>query len=156
MRTGAVRCRLAGAAALAVLALAWAPAASAQVITQTQALDFGRIALGSGSGSVTVTPSGGVSCGPHFCLGSHQSGSFQVVGLALTTWDITFSSGDLLTRQGGSETLALENLVDSHGGSITLGLLGTGSFTVGGDLVLPSTSTGGDYVGTYEVFLENP
>ena len=142
------------AAALALLASALATPAAAQNVSQTQPLDFGRVALGSGSGSVTVTPAGAATCGPHYCLGSHQSASFQVSGLSLLIVDISFSSGNVLTLQGGGGTLDLVNLVDSRGGSFRLSLLGTGSFDVGGDLVVPNTTAAGLYDGIYEVFVD--
>jgi hypothetical protein len=143
---------LAGLAVWAALA-GFAARASAQVVNEQQTLSFGRIAAGQTSGAVTVTPTGSASCGPHTCLGGHREARFQVIGLSLSTYDLSYSTGDTLNRTGGG-SVPLQSFEDDKNGTLTLNLLGVGTFRVGADLIAGPTAPGGDYSGTYTIFFE--
>ena len=140
---------LAGFAAGATLA-ASAPPAAAQQVTEQQSLAFGRIAEGQTSGTVTVTPTGTASCGPHTCLGGQSGARFQVIGLSLQSYGISYSTGNTLNRTGGG-SLPLQNFKDDKNGTLTLNLLGAGTVRVGADLSLSPTAPSGNYSGTYTI-----
>jgi hypothetical protein len=146
LRTSSV---LAGFAVGTILT-ASAPPIAAQQVTEQQSLAFGRIAEGQTSGTVTVTPTGTASCGPLTCLGGQHEASFQVIGLSLRTYGLSYSTGNTLNRTGGG-SLPLQNFKDNKNGTLTLNLLGVGTFRVGGDLSVSPTAPGGDYSGTYTI-----
>lgn len=141
---------------LPVACLLLAAPAGAQIVTELAELEFGTIAVGQNSGVVALPPTGAAQCGPHTCLGGQQSARYQIQGLPLTTYSITFSNGDQLDLQGGGGSVPLQNLRATGNDSVTTGLLGAGTFRVGGDLVLGPTTPGGSYSGTFEVTVDLP
>jgi len=120
-------------------------------VNEQRTLDFGLIATGPTTGPVTVTPFGSISCGPHTCLGGHQADRLKVSGNRNGVYDVSYSSGDVLTHVVGGATIPIGNFSDSAGGTIVLNSGGQAQFFVGGQLILGPLTPGGEYAGTFTI-----
>ncbi len=123
-------------------------------ITKLSDLSFGKIispAAGSGAGSVTVSQNGQISySGVETLPGTVSAASFRVDGQPGSAFSVTMPDSVLLTRQGGTETITVQNFTPGSG---TIYNLGTGSMTFGNGatLIIPANTKSGHYSGTYSV-----
>ncbi|GAA3894554.1 hypothetical protein GCM10022276_12120 [Sphingomonas limnosediminicola] len=154
--------------ALLPLASAGAPAQSATLtvvisassikpitLSATQNLDLGTIVLGTGQWSGTVvgiSQAGVVSCGSSnvVCVGSSQVAKYRITGSGRETITINAPDVILVNQADPSKTLTL--VLDSPG-TVVLGNSGNKGeeFALGGSIQVSSTTTGGLYIGTFNV-----
>jgi hypothetical protein len=165
-RVGKAFLRAAVVAALAA-AMPLAPAAAATItasvsasvvkplsLTSLRGLDLGTITLNPGTWSnatVSLTRAGAFSCSANLvCSGAPQTAQFNVAGSKAYTVVISAPKVTLTNQSDSSKTLLLTLDVPS---TITLtnsGAPGT-NFSVGGSLVLNSTTADGTYSGTITI-----
>jgi len=123
------------------------------ILGETVSLNFGTLSLGTTVSSVQIDTNDNVTVlsGTVTPSGTPSSAVFDVVGASSSNVYVTFSSSVNLTN--GVHTIVLDNLVKDGGNSapLTLSKKGEGSFTVGGDLTLPTNLSSGTYTGTYSV-----
>ena len=171
----------AAAASAAIASVAFAPAASAatsdsanvtaEILTAlsvtvdptADTLNFGSIADGGivGAETVTVDPTTAIvsACtGGLVCTGATASPSFDVIGVANDTVQVTFlNPSETLTTLapvavGQIGTLSAGSFTTSAPANIvTLNGVGSGSFDVGGTLTVSPNQAAGVYNGTLTV-----
>ncbi len=115
--------------------------------TPAATINFGMFAAGTG-GSVTVTTAGVGSAGGGVTLvaGSINSAdAFTVSGSALRGYTIATAAG---TVNSGVNSMNFTTTPSAATGILTA-VTGTGGFTVGGTLTVPSGQATGSYTGSY-------
>lgn len=122
-------------------------------------LNFGRMTISpTVAGTVVLTAqnarttTGGVTAVPS----TTSTASFGLTGRAGSTYQITLPGNINITREGGAETMMVNNFTSiplSAGVQQLTGTLigGTDSFTVGGTLNVAAAQAVGVYVGTFTV-----
>lgn len=114
-------------------------------------LNFGRVCApwSGNTGTVTLSPSGMVSASNVDCYSNNVSAdSFSVTGAANSGYSVILPSS--VNINNGSRTLTINNFTSSCT-NCTLGSGGSGAFTVGGTLSVPSGTSAGTYSGSYTV-----
>ncbi len=114
----------------------------------TASLNFGKFTAGTG-GTVVVTAAGTGSATSGVTLMSNSTNTadaFTVTGDASRSYAITTAAGTLTS---GATTLNFTTTPSAA--SATTSTTGTGNFTVGGTLTVPSAAPTGTYTGTYQV-----
>ena len=118
-------------------------------------LDFGQIILGSftGSRNVSISQAGVVTCGTNLtCSGAAQAAIFNVRGTNKVIAFIHTASSNLVNSANGTSIVFTPNAPLS----VTLTSSGApgNDFNLGGTIVIPSTATGGTYIGDIEVTVD--
>lgn len=150
-----------GAAPLAAATQSAAVTASASkplIITKLQDLDLGSVTLGPGTwgnATVAISRAGVFSCGSAnmTCSGATRVAQYNVQGSNQQTVRISAPNVTLVNQSDATQTLVL--IVDSPG-TVTLtnsGFPGV-NFSLGGSVTLSSTTSGGTYVGTFNVTVD--
>jgi hypothetical protein len=128
------------------------------VLTKLQNLDLGTVTLGPGTWSnaiVSVTRAGTFSCGSAnlTCTGASTVAQYNVQGSNQQTVRISAPDVTLVNQTDPTQTLVMT--VDSPG---TILLTNSGfpgiNFSLGGSVTLNSTTSGGTYVGTFNVTVD--
>ncbi len=128
------------------------------ILTKLQDLDLGTVTLGPGTWSnaiVSLTRAGVFSCGSAnvTCTGVATVAQYNVQGSNQQTVRISAPDVTLVNQTDPTQTLVMT--VDSPG---TILLTNSGfpgiNFTLGGSVTLNSTTSGGTYVGTFNVTVD--
>jgi hypothetical protein len=122
-------------------------------ISETTEMSFGDISPDADTATtVQLDDAGNVSSpdGAGLAGGTVDSGLFTVSGFGALTFDITLPANGVVTLTGPGPAMAVDNFVDSGGGSGTLAA-GIATFTVGADLSVGANQTAGAYSGSYTV-----
>lgn len=125
------------------------------VLAKVQDLSFGTITLGPGAWSnaiVSISQAGVLSCGSAnlSCTGAVAAATYNVQGSNQQTVQISCPNFVLTNQTDPTQTLSLTTNAPT---SIVLpnsGFPGT-NFSIGGSVTLNSTTSGGTYVGTFNV-----
>jgi len=135
--------------------------AAANIITPIQILkaadlSFGNIVAGTTAGTVTVshggsrTKTGGVTS-PAATPGTITAAKFNISGLPNATYSITLPTSITITKNGGSETMTIENFNSDPNGTGTIGIDGTQILAVGATLNVGESQAAGTYQGDFSV-----
>jgi len=125
-------------------------------VQRLQDLQFGDIIAGSTVSTVVVDPysdSRSIQTGDATAFGGTVSAArFQVSARPLIYYQINVPSSTTLTRNGGSQTMLVDNFT-LNGASIRLLPLFTsiGNFRVGGRLTVGAAQEPGEYEGSFSV-----
>ena len=146
-----------GAVAVAGVAALSVPDVQAEPIGigKTADLKFGTIVPDNvNPGTVTISPAGTRTCDAALtCFGGPVSAAaFSVTGDASAVYVITLPGSSSVTSGGNSMTV--DTLADSKGGTSTLDGAGADSFSVGATLNLGAGQVPGAYAGTFTVTVE--
>ena len=124
-------------------------------ITKLQDLDLGTITLRPGTWSnatVSLTQAGAFTCPPPniTCAGATRVATYNVVGSNKGTVNINTPNVTLINQNDSSQSLTM--VVDSPT-SVVLPNSGQPgvNFSIGGRITVNSTTSGGTYVGTFNV-----
>lgn len=135
-----------------------ASASKPLILTKLQDLDLGTVTLGTGvwsNATVSLSRTGVFSCGSAnlICTGAPAVAQYNVQGSNQQTVRISAPNVTLVSQSDPTQTLLLT--VDSQG---TIILPNSGSpginFSLGGSVTLSSTTSGGIYVGTFNVTVD--
>lgn len=135
-----------------------ASASKPLILTKLQNLDLGAVTLGPGTWSnaiVSLTRAGVFSCGSAnlTCTGAATVAQYNVQGSNQQTVRISAPDVTLVNQTDPTQTLVM--VVDSPG---TILLTNSGfpgiNFSLGGSVTLNSTTSGGTYVGTFNVTVD--
>jgi hypothetical protein len=135
--------------------------AAANIITPIQIskaddLYFGNIVAGTTPGTVTVSPGGnrsnegGVTL-PTATPGTITAAKFNISGLPNATYSITLPTSITITKNGGSETMTIENFNSDPNGTGTIATDGTQILAVGATLKVGESQAAGTYQGSFSV-----
>ncbi len=125
-------------------------------VQRLQDLQFGDIIAGSTVSTVVVNPfsdARSIQTGNATAFGGTVSAArFQVSARPLLYYQISLPSSTTLTRNGGSQTMLVDNFT-LNGASIRLLPLFTsiGNFKVGGRLTVGAAQEPGEYEGSFSV-----
>lgn len=125
-------------------------------VQRLQDLQFGNIIAGSTVSTVVINPysdSRSIQTGDATAFGGTVSAArFQVSARPLIYYQINVPSSTTLTRNGGSQTMLVDNFT-LNGASIRLLPLFTsiGNFRVGGRLTVGAAQEPGEYEGSFSV-----
>jgi hypothetical protein len=123
------------------------------LIAKTTDLSFGTVVRPTaGSGTITIDANSGnvtTSSGITLIGNGATRATFTITGQPNSNLQITYPSTFNLTRSAGTETLSVSLTSTTGGGQIGGG--GTLGFSMGGQLVLSSSTVTGAYVGNYSV-----
>lgn len=130
-------------------------------IAETQQLNFGTILADAFGGTVTVTYKGVRSSNGPILLGAtslpgiftSNTGAFNCSNKSPT---VTLVGGNLDRVGGGTTPLTLQNLQFSTKAASPSNQYNTGTFYVGGDLVIPASPQDGVYSGNYSITVTFP
>ena len=126
-------------------------------IAKTTDLAFGQIVRSVDPGAVVLDPvsnqrsaTGGVTLGQN--AGFHAA-EFAVTGEPAYAFQLTLPTSIAITRNNGSETMAVDNFTSSLGtGDLgTLDANGAKNFTLGATLHIAGSQATGTYVGSFAV-----
>ena len=125
------------------------------VISRVQDLDLGTVTLGPGiwsNATISVSQAGVRSCAnPNVtCTGATMAATYNVQGSNRETVRISAPNVTLVNQTDSTQTLTL---VTNAPASVVLtnsGFPGS-DFSIGGSVTLNSTTSGGTYVGTFNV-----
>jgi hypothetical protein len=128
------------------------------VITKLQDLDLGTVTLGPGvwsNATVSISQAGVLNCGSAnlTCTGATQPAQYNVQGSNRETIRISAPNVTLVNQNDTTQTLIL---VTNAPASLVLtnsGFPGS-DFSIGGSVSLNSTTSGGTYVGTFNVTVD--
>ena len=132
------------------------PTAHALTVRKSRDLVFGRMVAGTG-GTVTVRPQGNShrsSTGGIVLMTvpGGQAAELTLEGEKQATVSVMLPTSVVLTRQGGSETMVVQQLeMKPTGPSVFLGGEGTLDLGVGATLVVDARQAGGLYSGILEL-----
>ncbi len=121
-------------------------------ITKVNDLNFGNIVSGATAGTVTINQTTGAvtRTGGATVFGTtHNAASFTVAGSAGQTYAITLSAPPILTRAGGTQTIALTALRLRGAATRKMVAAGTTTLSVGGTLAVPANQMPGAYSGVF-------
>jgi len=127
------------------------------VIAKVQDLNLGTITLGPGTWSnaiVQLTRAGVFTCNAKVtCTGATQVAQYNVQGSNQQTVHISAPNVTMVNQTDSSQTLLLT--VDSPASLVlpNSGIPGV-NFSIGGSVTLNSTTSGGTYVGTFNVTVD--
>lgn len=128
------------------------------VIAKLTDLDLGSVTLGPGAwtnASVSISQTGVLDCtNPNLtCSGSTSAASYNVQGSKQQVVNISAPSVTLVNQSDSTKTLILTTDAPS-----TLTLANSGfpgsNFSIGGSVILDSTTAAGTYVGTFNVTVD--
>lgn len=113
-------------------------------------LGFGVISANGTPGTVVVDVGNVRTCNNVTCLGggSVQGAAFDVLGLSLAPYVVTFSSGNTLTNGTGG-TMDLDTFTDNSTGILDAD--GSTNLRVGATLNVNPNQAAGVYIGTFTV-----
>lgn len=127
------------------------------VLTKVQDLSLGTITLGPGAWSnaiVSISQAGVVSCNPNVtCTGAVAAATYNVQGSKQQAVRISVPNLTLTNQTDPTQTLSMTTSAPA-----TLVLANSGfpgsDFSIGGSVTLNSTTSGGTYVGTFNVTVD--
>jgi hypothetical protein len=125
-------------------------------IVQTTAMSFGDISPSVANATTVQLDTANTRTSPDgagLAGGTVASGLFTVTGFGTLAFNITLPGNGVVTLTGPGTAMAVDNFVDSGGGTGTLAG-GSATFTVGADLSVGANQTAGTYNGTYAVTVE--
>ena len=128
------------------------------VLTRLQDLDLGTVTLGPGvwsNATVSISQTGAFSCTNSnlTCTGATAAAQYNVQGSNKQTVYISAPNVTLVNQNDPTQTLTL---VTSAPASVLLtssGIPGV-NFSIGGSVTLNSSTSGGTYVGTFNVTVD--
>jgi hypothetical protein len=135
-----------------------ATASKPLVIAKLQDLDLGTVTLGPGiwnNATVSISRGGVFSCGSAnlTCTGAPAVAQYNVQGSKQQPVQISAPNVTLVNQSDPTQTLTLT--VDSPGTVVLTNSGFPGSdFSLGGSVTLSSTTSGGVYVGTFNVTVD--
>ena len=152
--SAAVTILCAPANAATITATAQASVVKPLTLTSLQSMDFGTITLGPGTWSnstVSLTQAGTLSCGANLiCTGAPVVAQFNVSGSKSNTVVISAPNVTLTNQSDSTKTLQL-----TLNSPTTITLTNSGApgnnFSVGGSIILSSTTADGTYSGTINI-----
>jgi hypothetical protein len=117
-------------------------------------LDFGTITMAAAltSSKVTVARSGGTAvtaCGSNLTCSTPTAASFDVTGVALQQLNVTI--GTFLPLRNTADLTKTVALTIDNDTTVTLDAAGAGSFDIGGEITVSSTTADGDYTSSVPV-----
>ena len=125
-------------------------------LIKTGDLEFGRVSVGAAAGTVTInavsdarTVSGGVT----LMGGVTLAARFLSYGTRGSLLLITRGPLPVLTRAGGTETMAVTNLTLNGAGIRLIAADGTLDLRVGGTLAVAANQAEGEYAGTFDIYV---
>ena len=127
------------------------------LLAKVQDLSLGTITLGAGNWSnatITLSQAGAFTCGANLtCTGATLVAQYNVQGSNQQTVNITVPNVLMVNQSDQSQTLLLT--VDSPASLVlpNSGVPGV-NFSIGGSVKLNSTTSGGTYVGTFNVTVD--
>jgi hypothetical protein len=128
------------------------------ILTWIQDLDLGTVVLGPGSWSsatIGISRAGAFSCPSAnvTCSGPTKAATYNVSGSNRQVVHITAPNVTLVNQSDSTKTLTL--VVDNPG-SLTLANSGPpgSDFSLGGSIIVSSTTAGGIYSGTFNVTVD--
>ena len=135
-----------------------ANAVNAQTVTENRVMDFSTVASsGESSGSIILATDGSTTTtGAAVRLGGQsRSSKFTITGTKNTNVIITLPSGSVQISSGGS-TATMNSFVSNPAAGTPQSLGGNGRliFEVGATLDLSAGQSGGNYTGTFDVFVD--
>ena len=158
---GALAC-MAGAAGSARAATATASVSANNVkplvLSKVQDLSFGTITLGPGvwnNATVSVSQAGVLSCSNAnlSCTGAVAAATYNVQGSNQQTVQISCPNFVLTNQTDPTQTLAMTTNAPASLVLPNSGFPGI-NFSIGGSVTLNSTTSGGTYVGTFNVTVD--
>ena len=128
------------------------------VLAKVQDLSFGTITLGPGSWSnaiVSVSQAGVLNCGNAnlSCTGAVTAATYNVQGSNQQTVSISCPNIILTSQSDPTQTLAMTTNAPASLLLTNSGFPGV-NFSIGGSVTLNSTTSGGTYVGTFNVTVD--
>ena len=138
---------------LALFVSCEAYAQTAITLEQRRDMDFASIAADPAGDTITLTPADDISgTNVSLFIGGTQAALFRARGDRNSAVTISFSSGDFLSGPGAN--ISLGNFVHDAGATPTIGNNQQLNFNVGATLTINPAQLGGDYSGTYSVFVD--
>ena len=128
------------------------------LLTKVQDLSLGTVTLGPGTWSnatVSVSQSGVLSCGNAnlTCTGAVAAATYNVQGSNQQTVLISAPNLILTNQTDPTQTLAMTTSAPASVVLTNSGFPGV-NFSIGGSVTLNSTTSGGTYVGTFNVTVD--
>ncbi len=125
---------------------------SGLALVNLENLSFGQVVRSNTPGEVIIdvagsrTSTGGVALGQN---GNARAASFQAAGENGYSYTVTLPSSIVLTREGGSETMVVDNFISSVTNHVFTN--GTQEFSVGATLHVGANQATGTYSGRFDV-----
>jgi len=117
-------------------------------------LNFGNIVANSTGGTVTIatdnTPKYNKVAAPSI-PGTRSAASFEVKGFAGVTYSIELPKTITLTKDGGKETMTVDNFVSNPSGTGSLSASGSQTVNVGATLNVAANQVAGTYKNTTDL-----
>jgi len=117
-------------------------------------LNFGNIVANSTGGTVTIatdnTPKYNKVAAPSI-PGTRSAASFEVKGFAGVTYSIELPKTITLTKDGGKETMTVDNFVSNPSGTGLLSASGSQTVNVGATLNVAANQVAGTYKNTTDL-----
>ena len=124
-------------------------------VSESRAIQFGTVAgSGDGPSTIVLSPAGTLTTTGYGVVvsGTVRAGEYKIEGPANATVLITFPA--TATISNGTSTATLQNFTSSPSGTAVLDSRGKLTISVGATLSLPAGQAGGDYTGTYTIFVD--
>lgn len=128
-------------------------------LSSIQDMNFGTVAPGISDGSIDLSAAGVTTeVDTAVSFDGEAQGIFRVTGAKGQAYLFSISPTATLTKEGGSETLTINNFVHNHAGFTGMinAITGVDTIHIGATLLLPSVTVAGDYTGTYTVTVLYP
>jgi hypothetical protein len=117
-------------------------------------LNFGNVVANSTGGTVTIatdnTPTYNKVAAPSI-PGTRSAASFEVKGFAGVTYSIELPKTITLTKDGGKETMTVDNFVSNPSGTGLLSASGSQTVNVGATLNVAANQVAGTYKNTTDL-----
>lgn len=125
------------------------------VLSKVQDLDLGSVTLGPGvwsNATISISQAGVFSCtnANIACSGATQAATYNVQGSNQQTVRISAPNVTLVNQSDASQTLTLVTDAPATVVLTNSGFPGS-NFSIGGSVTLSSSTSGGTYVGTFNV-----
>ena len=127
------------------------------VLSKVRDLDLGTITLGPGiwsNATVAISQAGALTCNTKVtCTGATQSAQYNVQGSNQQRVRISAPDLTLTNQSDPSQTLTMSVSAPASVMLTNSGFPGV-NFSIGGSVTLNSTTSGGTYVGTFDVTVD--
>jgi hypothetical protein len=127
------------------------------VLSKVRDLDLGTITLGPGiwsNATVAISQAGALTCTTNVtCTGAAQSAQYNVQGSNQQRVRISAPDLTLTNQSDPSQTLTMSVSAPASVMLTNSGFPGV-NFSIGGSVTLNSTTSGGTYVGTFDVTVD--
>jgi len=130
-------------------------AQTAITIDELDQMNFGTIIVDPNGDEIRIRPNGRMtSTGQSFFSGTTSGARFRLRGEPNAAFNISFSSGDVLTGSGAA--ISLEQFQHNRGDTPAFNGNGRRNTRVGARLVINAGQISGAYSGTYTIFVDYP